>query len=478
MVMSPSAPSTLPWFSDEIILEILAHLPDMELLSLVGISKHIHELALLTHLRRYGITENDIASNSFPPLSTSGAFRAFLVARFITGMDELHLTFDDIAQLDSDVRALTSLAQRLPPIRSIDLEFPPRLASAEIAAGDMEAMVLSLISAHRSRPSVVISPLPVSIIRPHKPAFHAVRRWYSGIGAVGSEKYGLLIDDQDFRERLGIFTLMRVGGVIPNISIRAFDPPNPLGTLIVLRASGIPDLRFPSELKLSSAEMSAIFENLQLPLLRGIEAALSTISAPSLLTFLCRHPTLRRLRLPGPPHHPKTPKSNAKSQRDPLPPDALPQLENVFGSAYFVAWVLASPSLFPQMTAITIELQNGASAREEYHDALRGIARRPALCTLTLQIDGWSPWNPGHLDPATAPERDVPHVADLRLVFKSPSGIIRNPALLVEWFRLFRGLREVSLFNNISGSDFSELLRRESPNVKFTWYHLGKHNSP
>ncbi|KAJ6559300.1 hypothetical protein B0H10DRAFT_2119743 [Mycena sp. CBHHK59/15] len=473
MVLSPGAPSTLRWFSDEIILEILEHLTDAELLSLAGISKHIHELALLSHLSRYGITENDIASNSFPPLSTSGAFRAFLLARFITGMNELRLRFDNSAQLDRDVRALTNLVQRLPPIRSIDLD-------AEMAAvrlGDMEGMVLSLISAYRSRPSVAISPLPVSIIRPHKPAFHAVRRWYSGIGTLGSEKYdrkGPLIDDQDFREEMGIFTLMRMGGLIPNISIRAFDPPNPLGTLIVLHASGISDLRFPSGLRLFCVEMSAIFENLQLPLLHGVEAALSTISAPSLLTFLRRHPTLRRLRLPGPPDHPKAPKSNTRARRDPLPPDALPQLEHVFGSVHLVAWVLASAHPFPQFTAVTIELHDGASTRDDYHNALRGIARRPALSTLTLHLDGWSPWNARDFDPATAPESDVPHVADLRLTFKWPSGVIRKPELLVEWLRLFRGLREVSLFNHISTTYLSGLLGRECPNIKFTWYKLGK----
>ncbi|KAJ6591694.1 hypothetical protein DFH09DRAFT_182050 [Mycena vulgaris] len=473
MVLTPSAPSTLPWFSDEVILEILEHLADAELLSLAGISKHFHELALLSHLSRYGITENDIASNSFPPLSTNGAFRAVLLARFITGMDELRLRFDNSAQLDRDVRALTNFVKRLPPIRSIDLEFPSRLARAEMTVvrpANMESMVLSLISAYRSRSSVAISPLPVCIIRPHKPAFHAVRRWYSGIGTL--DRKGPLIDDRDFLGKIRILTLMRVAGVIPNISIRGFDPPNPLGTLIVLHASSIYDLRFPSELKLSCAEMSAIFENLQLPLLQGVEAALSTISAPSLLAFLCRHPTLRRLRLPGPPDHPKAPKSNIRARRDPLPPDALPQLEHVFGSAHLIAWVLASAYPFPQLTAVIIELHDGVSTRDDYHNALRGIARRPALSTLTLHIDGWSPWNARGFDPAMAPESDVPHVADLRLTFKWPSGIIRNPASLVEWLRLFRGLREVSLFNQISTTDLSGLLGRECPNIRFTWYKL------
>ncbi|KAJ7723730.1 hypothetical protein DFH07DRAFT_855606 [Mycena maculata] len=468
------APSTLPFFSNEIILEVFEHLTDKELLSLAGISKHIHELALLSHLSRYGITENDIATNSFPPLSTSGALRACLLARFITGIDTLQLRFDESAQLDRDVQAVTKLVQKLPPIRSIDLEFPPRLAHAEMAAVSRDgvvAMVLSLLSAFRSRPAVTISPLPVSIIRPYTPIFHTVRRW---TGTAGPEKSGPFIDDQAFREKMGLFTLMRVGGVIPNISIRAFDPPNPLGTLIVFRASGISDLRFPSDLRLSSAEISAIFENLQLPLLRGVEAALSIISAPSLLAFLCRHLTLQRLRLPGPSDHPKTPKSKTRAHPDPLPPDALPQLENIFGSAHLVAWVLASAHPFPHLTALTIELYDGTSTRDDYHNALHGIARRPAIDTLTLQINGWSPWNATDLDPAAAPERDVPHVADLRLALKWPVGMPRNPALLVEWFRLFAGLREVAVFNMPTAEYLSRLLEREFPNVRFTWYKHGR----
>ncbi|KAJ7110638.1 hypothetical protein C8R44DRAFT_883771 [Mycena epipterygia] len=479
MGMSLDTPSTLPRFSDEIILEVLHHCSDAELLELSTISRHIHELALLSLLSRYGITESDIASNSFPPLSTSGAFRAFPLARFITGVDELRLQFDYNCQLEKDVRALTNLVRRLPPIKKIDLEFPPRFVRAQTAAVrrcDMEGAMLALISAYRSRPSVAVSPLTLSIIRPRKPAFYAVRRLYSGIRAMGSKNYvrkGPLIDDQEFRKEMFLFALLRVGGVIPNISIRAFDPPNPLGTLIVLRAAGIANLRFPSNLKLSCAEMSAVFDNLKLPLLRSVEAALSTISPPSLLAFLCRHPSLQRLQLRGPPDHPKA-KSKTCTEREPLAPGALPQLEHVLGSAHFVAWVLASAHPFPQFTAVTIELHKGVFIREDYQNALCGIALRPVLCTLTLHLEGWDPWSAKDFDAATAPERDLSQIADLRLTFKFPSRVGRNLALLVEWLRLFRGLREVSLFDTMPLGNLSGLLGKECPNITFTSYKLEK----
>ncbi|KAJ7469865.1 hypothetical protein B0H11DRAFT_1920481 [Mycena galericulata] len=468
MVLGTGVQKTFPWFSSEIILKVLDHLTDAELLSLAGISKRIHKLALLSHFSRYGITENDIALNSFPSLSTSGAFPALVLARFIPAMDELHLTFSRSDQLERDARAVINLVKRLPPISSIELEFSQRLAHPEMARGRgdvVEGMVLASISPYCARPSVIISPLPVSIIRPRKATFHVVRRWSLALLTLGSGRKGPLIGDQDFR-KLGIFPLMRLGGFIPSISIRAFDPPNPLGTLIVLRATGISDLRFPSELGLSFAEMSAIFDNLRLPLLRGIEASLPLISAPSLLTFLYRHPTLQRLRLPGRADHPNTTQSNT------ILPDALPQLEYICGSAQLVAWVLTSAHTFPNLTALTIELHASASTRNAYHNALRGIAWRPAISALTLQIDGWNPWNAKALDLVSPPETDVPHVAELRLTFKSPSGVIRNPALLVEWLRLFPGLKEVSS-NHISAGDFPARMGREFPHIKFTWYKLG-----
>ncbi|KAF8192226.1 hypothetical protein K438DRAFT_1970040 [Mycena galopus ATCC 62051] len=462
-------PNTLPWISSEIILKVLDYLTDAELLSLAGISKRIHKLALVSHFSRYGITENDIALNSFPSLTTSGAFPALVLARFITVLDELHLTFSNSNQLERDARAFINLVQRLPPISSIELEFSQRLAHPEMARGRgdvLEGMVLASISAYCTRPSVIISPLPVSIIRPRKATFHVVRQWSLSLLTLGSGRKGPLIDDQDFREKLGIFPLIRVGGFIPSISIRGFDPPHPLGTLIILRAWGISDLRFPSELGLSFVEMSAILENLRLPLLCSIEASLPLISAPSLLTFFHRHPTLQRLRLPDSADHLNT------TQLNTILPEALPQLEYICGSVQLVAWVLTSAHTFPHLTALTIELHASASARNAYHNALRGIAWRPALSTLTLQIDGWSPWNARTLDLVSPPEIDVPHVAELRLTFKWPSGVIRNPALLVEWLRLFPGLKEVSS-NHISAGDLPARMGREFPNIRFTWYKLG-----
>ncbi|KAJ7767043.1 hypothetical protein DFH07DRAFT_938636 [Mycena maculata] len=460
-------------FSDEIILEIFENLTDAELLSLAPISKHIHDLALLSYLGRYGITESDIANNTFPQLSTSGAFPALRVARFITGLTTLRLRFDPSRKLDGDVRALQNLMRRL-RINSVDMDFLSRSTRRHARAVrqcDMVGMLFTLVSDYHSRPCVAISPIVVSIIRPQKPPLSAVLRVYSAMRAIGSKRYirkWPAIEEEQFRQELTLFPIMRAVGVIPSISVQAFNPPHALGTLIVLRASGISALRFPPNLKLSAGEVTAIFENLTLPLLRGVEAAFSVVSRAPLHGFLCRHPTLERLRVSGPP---KRGKSTAAPPA--LPCDALPRLEHILGSAQLNAWVLASENPFPQLTVVTLELHKGASTADAYRSTLRGVARRPAIDTVSLQIFAWLPWDGRHFHAGTAPEREVPYVVDLRITFKAGTGV-RNLPAMVEWLRLFPGLREVSLFDDIEMKTVCTILRKEFPQITFTAYKMGK----
>ncbi|KAJ7698391.1 hypothetical protein B0H17DRAFT_1050887 [Mycena rosella] len=146
----------------------------------------------------------------------------------------------------------------------------------------------------------------------------------------------------------------------------------------------------------------------------------------------------------------------------------------MLGSAALLGWVLASPHPFPQLTSVTIELYKGASTREHYHATLRGMAQRPALTTLSLQIYSWLPWAPKNFDAAAAPEREARHIADLRLTFKHLAGMGRSPAPLVKWLRLFCGVREVSMFDPGPIKNICAILGRELPQMKFTSYKLGK----
>ncbi|KAJ7218255.1 hypothetical protein B0H12DRAFT_1153268 [Mycena haematopus] len=464
MVSSPSSSLAL---SDELILKIFEYLTDTELLSLAAVSKHFHDVALMTHLGRYGITETNIEANSFE--ITSGAIRAFHVARFVTRIDALRLRFESNNDLDRDVAALASLVRELPPIKSIDLEFSPSISMGEWC--NIEGLVLDLISANSSRTSITISPMTVSIARPRKPALYAVRKLIGRLCTVGSAPYlptELKIGEAQLREALKIVSLLRLGGQPPSVSIRALDPAAPVGSLIVLRAVTISSLHLTPELGLSSAETSVLLAHLNLPLLRTVDVTACAVSEPALHSFLCRHPTLYGIRL-------RSRRAKKHSPQTSLPAllslDALPQLDHVFASARLLAWVLASPQPSPHLVAVTIELHvyktPSAELRESYCAALRGLARRPTADTLVLQLAGWAPWDAPDFTATTAPERALSHVVDLRLTFLYPSRLPRGK-VLVEWVRLFGGLQTVSLFDTRPLEGLCVLLRKEFPHISIT----------
>ncbi|KAJ7724360.1 hypothetical protein B0H16DRAFT_1596495 [Mycena metata] len=468
MVVSPSSPTDplVPRFADEIFLEIFEHLTEVDLLSLATISKHIHELSLVACFDRYGITEDDIAAKSFPPLSKSRAFPTIALGRFVTTVEALRLRFHTSTQLSRDVNALASLVRRMPPIKSTDLDFSPwpRRLPPNVIRCDIEGLLLALVFEFRMRPIVVISPLVVTVVRPHRPPVNVIRRIFRRARTSGTSE--ATIDEKAFRDALVIFTLMRAGRVIPSVSVRAFDPPAPLGAVIIIGAARIQSLRFARDLGLSPAEVSVILDNLNIPLLRSIDAEQRSIPEDALSAFLCRHPTVQRLSLRGPPPMPplRTPSTSG-------PPDALPQLEHIIGSARFIAWVLASPDPFPQLVVTTMELYPAFNVTKDYRAALRGLAQRPAMDTLVLQFNGWTPWNEQDFTAPTAPERELPHVVDLRLTFRFPSRLPRGTAL-IQWLRLFGSVRSVSLFDSVPLDGWCVVLRKELPQIKFTSHVL------
>ncbi|KAJ6545318.1 hypothetical protein B0H19DRAFT_1266776 [Mycena capillaripes] len=124
----------------KIILQIFAYLTDAELLSLASISKQFHTLTLLSYLGRYDINETNISNNSYPLVSTSGAFPALCIARFIVGVEVLHVWFDPRTKTQWDVRLLDSLVSRLPPIQGVHLEFPGSWNPRRVVPGQLKVL--------------------------------------------------------------------------------------------------------------------------------------------------------------------------------------------------------------------------------------------------------------------------------------------------------------------------------------------------
>ncbi|KAJ7167908.1 hypothetical protein C8R46DRAFT_1218829 [Mycena filopes] len=470
MAFSPPPPmaTVLPRFVDEIILEIFKHLTDQDLLSLAIISQHIHEVALLAYFSRYGITESDIAAKAIPQLSTTGAFPAFRVARFITGVVSLRLQFDVSPNLHRDVDALASLLRRMPSIKSVDLNFG--LWQGRIKPHvelDMAGHLLTLISEFRTRPIVVASPLAVSIVRPYKPSLRGIRGILERLRPSTRSSEPITIDEKQFRDALLIFTLLRVGRVIPNVSIRMFDPPAPLGAVIVVHPAGLRNLRFAAD-SLSLAEMSLTLNHITVSSLGSIEAEQRDIPEVALHGLLCRHPTLEHLTLRGPPATPPP-----RTPPPPLPADALPKIEHIIGSARLLAWVLASPHPFPLLRVITLELRPAPQALEDYRTALRGLARRPGTDTLALKCIGCAPWEAPGFDFDSGAEAALTGVADLRLTFLRPTRVPRDPRRLIAWLRLFKALRLVALLDTMLPlGAYCGVLQKELPHITFTSHIL------
>ncbi|KAJ7192505.1 hypothetical protein GGX14DRAFT_406306 [Mycena pura] len=167
-------------------------------------------------------------------------------------------------------------------------------------------------------------------------------------------------------------------GVIPDVSIRALDPPEPLGTLIVFRA---PLISSPRGGQLASSEASATFANLTLPRLGNIDASpADSVPAPS-----ASRPAESRLS-----------RHNAPG----APPSGHSYMH--FSGTRLAAYVLASPHPFPDLRCS------------------RYIVGRPHRRTTPspdLHLHGWTPWDARR--PADvageAPERGAGHVAELGL---------------------------------------------------------------
>ncbi|KAJ7057467.1 hypothetical protein C8F01DRAFT_1152245, partial [Mycena amicta] len=401
---------------EELFLEALAYVDDNDLLALATVSKHIHDLVLLLHLQRNGVTAADIHSHVIPQ-ADSAVVHSLRIARFVSRVDTLHLCFRFFGQhfgnanVLRDIAALAKLPEKFTGLTNILLDFSPaRIPRATLWACDTEGLLLALISAYLHRPTVCLSHINASIVRPRRPASTAIGRLLGRLHLRTKQRKQ--IQEKDFRNALYVLPLMRGVGYIPSIDIRAFlDVDAPIGTIIILRYNLITTLSFPAESHLSSAEITAIFSNVTLPRLRTLRGDGLDVTIEALLAFFVRHPLLERVALRGvpQPYNPEGAKKPRRRHHNPppgplpqaptltqLPSDALPQLENILCGVHLAAQLLtiaaSDPQALPNLSFLTVELHGGQNAASAYADVLRGIARRTNLTGLGLHVFDWFPW--------------------------------------------------------------------------------------
>ncbi|KAF7364236.1 hypothetical protein MSAN_01083300 [Mycena sanguinolenta] len=434
--------------ADELVLRIFECLTDADLLSLATVSKHIHDVALMIHLGRYGITETDIQAGSFQ--CTSGAVCALRTARFITRIEALTILFESSTTLDRDIAALAGLARRLPPIKSVDLEWRPTVGiDLRTRKSALAHLFLDLVS-HRSQPAIIVSPMRISVVRPQEPT-----RW----GLLAHLRVRGSNDESE--PRIDEAELLQAFPALPSratmrLSIRVFPGS---GSLVTLLPELTDYMYFPPDIRPAEATLLLLHSNLPMVTVCFMDDTCAVFD-PALHSFICRHHTLRKLYLRGDP-------ADVTMETGPilpLPSGSLPQLEGIHGSACLLSWALASPQNSPNLYYATIQLYPRPGTRDCYRTALCGLALRPTVWWLALQFTGWAPWNALDFAAPSAPERTLLHVAHLHLEFRAPSKL-PQAAVLVKWLQLFNGLRQVTFYQ--VSKKLRKVLQKEFSNVAF-----------
>ncbi|KAF7364225.1 hypothetical protein MSAN_01082100 [Mycena sanguinolenta] len=314
-------------------------------------------------------------------------------------------------------------------------------------------LFLDLVS-HCWESAIIVSPMRISVVRPQQPT----RRGLLAHLRVRGPKY-------ESEPKLDETELLRAFPTFPSratmrMSIRVFPGS---GSLVVLFPELTDDMSFPLDIR--PAEVTLLLLHLNLPMVMFCSLNdTSAVSDPALHPFICRHQTLTHLCLRGD----LSKESTVTKPLLPLPSGSLPQLESIYGSACLLSWVLASPQNSPNLVYASIQLYPRPGTQDYYRTALCGLALRPTARQLAFQFMGWAPWHTADFAAPSAPERTLSHVLALYLEFRVPSKL-PQATVLIEWLKLFDGLRQVTFYSP-SSKRLRIVLQKEFPNITFNMH--------
>ncbi|KAF7304542.1 hypothetical protein HMN09_00856900 [Mycena chlorophos] len=533
MTRSSSPMAVLP---DELLLRIFSLAPDDTLFSLAPVSRHVHEMALLCHLERHGVSLADIEAGDIPrgrSRAPSCIIRALFLARFVPQIRNLRLGFtagESLPSIARDLRLLRAIASRNGGAKGpatisldiriqLDVDYLHDNAADALAFSAALAELLVVHGIHPAKPFVLVDSTRIVACpgpRRHGPTIPFRRR------KRGDEDVGYM---KEIREETHNFLSRIAGEQSQTINIDLLWRSNSessrskgydrLGALCVVNAETL--THFAPVLQSGSSVLAAIPEvlrRLTFPSLQVMRLSFQLAfpkaeksgpdADPALVDFLCRHSGIRVLRLDGaraeataandaPPQDawknvvswlspgPLTMRRSNPQHRPPppiLPPNTLTAVNHLFSDIRLGAWLLSPASRgLPNLTAVTLRLHSTSieTTRAAYATVIKGIAGRPLIRKLVLQIADWAPWHDahglghghGHDPQQLAPECGLAHLAELHLVSMPsyldylPRAVLYQKAMVL-WLERFppfsAGLRSLTLWLTYAGEE--ELMKR------------------
>ncbi|KAJ7176870.1 hypothetical protein C8R46DRAFT_1213442 [Mycena filopes] len=444
-VHSQSSTSLLLRLPQELILAIYEYLAEPELVNLYAVASAAKELAILTFVTRYGISEALLQSGSLH-ISCS-ARRAFGYSRPVVQGPTIR--FDDREHVDHLPlwRTIVHFAMHAPVIPSIDFTFP---ANNPDIVKSFSTAVPSLMGATAFKPVLIINYSGSACVRPQGP--HST---------IDRGKLARTI-------QLSISTAAKQTQ-LSTIHIRAFPQATAsVGCVVVVNPSAISFLDVDAAM-VSTSEWEFVLPRLKLPTLRRTRIHVD-LECSALSSFFANHAGIEHLDF-------RADWSELFTESWHRFP-SLPALKYLAGSARVINLALQRPAVqknqFPLLKCVCINFTPQVDDTADFPLALHRIAACSSVGCLALRISAFSelPWT-SNLALADRPERALRNIRKVQI---SPWTHDSESAQFSEWLRMFPKLKklEVSgdLFPTHNGSLVSawlmQLIKTECPHVVVT----------
>ncbi|KAJ7869194.1 hypothetical protein B0H14DRAFT_2728154 [Mycena olivaceomarginata] len=432
---------------NEILLVVFSHLQDpYPLYHLSTLCRRLHFLALPIYFSRTGICQShsDGSCSISIPAEKVDALPALQSSLFLDTVQNLSCNFPDSYARLKDLLRFHYLCSKLSSIESTDLQFSPPAYDdryPSMLAGYYGHVTQTLNAVlERSCTSLTVddpSDLNSAFVRISKRT-----RANPGVTIVGSSTSSNSLSPAAYRQQT--LTTFRLHSEI------LFSPHCSAWTIDVLNSFPLTSLSINVPTVPTDA-LDSLFRVTEIPTLRDLTILKCRIKPSRMHQFLSRHPSITRLHLGS--------GNIVPSLEERLPPNHLPQLQDLVASASQVAYLFQAMETTAALRTLRVTTYMTELDLRFTDSSLRTVASRLAPLALSLSLPV-PPKLPRFGAPDLSAYRlDLREDSALRLVstleFVLPEENIAflKPAdyvLLTKWCDPFPGLRtvEISGFND------------------------------